>query len=63
MQEATRGAERGARGGQGLSPGSVGAKQGAGTEQCQGELAEESGGPVGTSMTIPSGSVWMCTRG
>lgn len=51
MQEAARGAERGARGGQDCSPSPAGTKQGAGAEQRQGELAEESGGPAGTGGT------------
>lgn len=51
MQEATRGAEGGPRGGQGLGTGSVGTEQRAGTQQRQGELAEESGGPAGTGTT------------
>lgn len=56
MQEVTRGAERGARGEQGLITGSVGTKQGAGTEQRQGELAAKGGGPAGTGATPASGA-------
>lgn len=52
VQEASRGAERGARGGQGLGAGSVGTEQRAGTEQRPGELAEEGGGPAGTGTVL-----------
>lgn len=54
VQEASRRAERGARGGQGLVAGAVGTEQRAGTEQRQGELAEESGGPAGAGRTVSS---------
>lgn len=52
VQEASRGAERGARGGQGLLAGAAGTEQRAGTGQRPGELAEESGGPAGAGMTV-----------
>lgn len=54
VQEASRGAERGVRGGQGLVAGAVGTEQRAGTGQRQGELAEESGGPAGAGMSVSS---------
>lgn len=62
MQEAPRGAERGARGGQGLVAGAAGTEQRTGTGQRQGELAEEGGGPAGAGRTVFA-SLWISCSG